>query len=138
MDTRSKRGRGLLVLVACGCLAGIAAASGLPGQLPLRKDPEPVDAGTWLPALVLLALLVAAGGLAVWHRGGAALAAAMKRTLRSEHRPGPARVSSVALTPQASIHVVHWQGEELLLGCTAQQVTLLARKPGAATLGDPP
>lgn len=136
MRAGTSRGRALLVLVACGLLAGLAAASGLPGQLPLRKDPEPVDAGTWLPALGLLALLVAAGGLAAWHRGGSTLAAAMKRTLRGEHRPGPARVSSVALTPQASIHVVHWQGEELLLGCTAQQVTVLARAPGAATRGD--
>lgn len=38
------------------------------------------------------------------------------------------RLSSQPLTPQASVHVVRWDGEELLLGCTAQQVSLLARR----------
>lgn len=131
------RGRTLLVAVAWSLAGGLALASTLPAPLPLRRDVEPVDAGTWMPALVLLALLVVAGGLVVWHRGSGVLAAAMKRTAPGQ-RAGPARVSSVALTPQASVHVVHWQGEELLLGCTPQEVTLLARRPGPPATGDQP
>lgn len=38
------------------------------------------------------------------------------------------RLSSQALTPQASVHAVAWNGEEYLVGCTSQQVILLARK----------
>ena len=37
--------------------------------------------------------------------------------------------SSQALTPHASVHAVQWKGEEFLLACTPQQVTLVARRP---------
>lgn len=125
------------VAAAFGLSGGFALATGLSGALPLRQEAGAVDAGGWMPALVLLALLAVAGGLAVWHRGGGALSAALRRTTRAPH-PVPARLASVALTPQASVHVVRWQGEELLLGCTSQQVTVLARKPGAAAAGEEP
>jgi flagellar biogenesis protein FliO len=46
------------------------------------------------------------------------------------------RISSQALTAQASLHAVRWNGEELLLACTPQQVTLLARRPAVAAGGD--
>lgn len=38
------------------------------------------------------------------------------------------RRASQALTPHASVHVLRWNGEEILLGCTAQQIRVLARK----------
>jgi flagellar biogenesis protein FliO len=39
------------------------------------------------------------------------------------------RLSSHALTAQASLHAVRWRDEELLLGCTPNGVTVLARRP---------
>jgi flagellar biogenesis protein FliO len=47
------------------------------------------------------------------------------------------RLSSQALTPQASVHAVQWNGEEFLLGCTAQQVTLLSRRSAPGSAGEP-
>lgn len=52
----------------------------------------------------------------------------MVRHLPRDTRGVPARLASVALTPQASVHVVQWHGEEFLLACTAQQVTVLSQR----------
>lgn len=117
-------------------LACSASQSSMPGSLPLRKEAESPDTGLWLPAVVLLALLGVAGGIAVWQRGAGALTSGWKRPAR-EARRGPDRLSSLVLTPQASVHVVQWQGEELLIGCTAQQVTVLCRRERPAE-GDTP
>jgi flagellar biogenesis protein FliO len=52
----------------------------------------------------------------------------MVRHLPRDARGLPVRAASIALTPHASVHVVHWQGEEFLLGCTAQQITVLSQR----------
>lgn len=121
-------------LVAAACIAGPAAATqSLPDSLPVRRDVQlPTEDGPWLPALALLGVAAAAGGFALWRRGGAAGRAGSAR--RDE--AGVARLSSQALTPHASVHAVRWDGQEFLLACTAQQVTLLARRtlpPGEAS-----
>lgn len=41
------------------------------------------------------------------------------------------RVSSTRLTPRHSLHVVVWNGRQLLLGCTDQTIELLAESPVA-------
>jgi flagellar biogenesis protein FliO len=46
------------------------------------------------------------------------------------------RLASQALTPHASVHAVAWNGEEYLVGCTPQQVTLLARRRLDAAPGE--
>jgi hypothetical protein len=49
--------------------------------------------------------------------------------LRPAPLPGtPKPLGRTSLTQQASLHVVEWHGEELLLGCTAQAVSLLGRR----------
>jgi len=121
-------------LVACALVlaAGTAGAASLPGTLPLRRDAEPsVDGGAWMPSVLLVGLAVAAGGYAVWRRSAGAQAQAAAR--RGE--AAVARLSSQALTPHASVHAVQWKGEEFLLACTPQQVTLLARRPLDAAEG---
>lgn len=55
--------------------------------------------------------------------------ASMVRHLPRDPRGVPARLASVPLTPQASVHVVQWHGQEFLLACTAQQVTVLSQRP---------
>lgn len=54
----------------------------------------------------------------------------MVKHLPRDTRGVPARLASVALTPQASVHVVQWHGEEFLLACTPQQVTVLSQRKG--------
>ena len=55
--------------------------------------------------------------------------ASMASRLPRDTRAAPVRVASLGLTPQGSVHVVQWQGEEFLLGCTPHQVTLLSQRP---------
>lgn len=117
--------RALLLAGACMVLAGWAFGESLPGSLPLRRDPEGGAAGgIWTPSLLLLGLAVAAGGYAWWRRGAAQASSPGRRA-----DAAVTRLSSQPLTPHASVHAVQWNGEEFLLACTAQQVTVLARRP---------
>lgn len=111
-----------------------SSASALPSSLPLRRDlplgSEPKD---WTPSFALLAFVGAAGAGMLWWRTGRA-----RRTF-GRARPEPAavlRLSSQALTPHASVHAVRWNGEELLVGCTAQAVTLLSRRNADGAEGE--
>lgn len=123
----------LFVLLAAGAAAWPQepdTQKQLPARLPLRRDaPASAAAPSWLAATGALALLALGGTVVVgrrrrwtWFKVGPAR--------RSEHEL--VRVSSQALTAQASLHAVRWNDEELLLACTPQQVTLLARRPVAA------
>lgn len=109
--------------------ASAAVPGSLPRDLPLRRDADGAGAGEgapWLALSVLAGLGLGAAVFVLRRRGARGLLQAWGRAA-----PGAAmeRVASQPLTPQASVHVVRWQGEELLLGCTAGQVTLLARRP---------
>ena len=124
-------------LAACAfmvCVGG-AWADPLLGGLALRRDPEPaLDGGWWMPSVLLLGAAVAVGGYALWRRGGGQQAHAGARRTEA----ALTRVSSQALTPNASVHAVHWNGEAFLLACTSQQVTLLARRPLGSDEGGSP
>lgn len=102
-----------------------AASAVLPASLPLRRDAEPGSgAPGWEAFVALLALTGMGGAWLVWRRSPRKAAGSS-----GSARGGPlTRLASQALTPQASVHAVRWNGEELLLGCTAQQVTLLSRR----------
>jgi flagellar biogenesis protein FliO len=107
---------------------GAAVPATLPASLPVRRDAviayEPVS---WTSSLVLLALASVGGTWLLWQRAARAKSAA--RGVGRADGLAVLRLYSQALTPQASVHAVRWNGEELLLGCTAQQVTLLSRRP---------
>jgi hypothetical protein len=124
------------LIAALVCSAGLAwaePATPLPGSLPLRRDAEPVsDRAVWTPSLLLLGLAAAGGGVVWWRRSGGRTHSLPAR--RAEHTL--ARVSSQALTPHASVHSIRWHGEEFLVGCTSQQVTLLARRAVQSGVGD--
>jgi hypothetical protein len=121
---------GLALLSATPALPQSAAAQPLPAGLPLRRDAAVAEGGhPWLAAGAALALLALGGTVLVgrqrrwtWLQPGI-----------SRRDPGRdlVRLSSQVLTAQASLHAVRWNGEELLLGCTAQHVTVLARRPAA-------
>ena len=129
------RVRATLAACTLGISAGAASADSLPATLALRRDAQPaVDGGSWMPSVLLLGVAVAAGGYAVWRRSAGAQAQSAAR----RGAAAVARLSSQALTQHASVHAVQWNGEEFLLACTPQQVTLLARRPLDAGEGGSP
>jgi hypothetical protein len=116
--------------------ASAGSASVLPSNLPLRRDLAvgPEHAG-WTPSFALLAFVGAAGAGMFWWKTARA-----RRTFgRARSEPAAVlRLSSQALTPHASVHAVRWNGEEFLVGCTAQAVTLLSRRTAERAAGDQP
>jgi MYXO-CTERM domain-containing protein len=114
--------------------AAPAAPAVLPASLPLRRDAAAgSDAPGWVPSAALLALT---GIVGVWlvRRRSVAKATGLPGSPRAVPL---IRIASLGLTPQASVHVVRWNGEELVLGCTAQQVTLLSRRTPPAQEPEP-
>ncbi|WP_440534024.1 flagellar biosynthetic protein FliO [Variovorax sp. YR566] len=123
--------------------------AGLPSSIPVKRDGAQEVAGVssdrwWLA-------ITAAGGLLVF-----AVIAARRRTASTKLPAGPLwarfggllnsstasqeiqRVSSTRLSPRHSLHVVVWNGQRLLLGCTDQSIQLLAESPSAANEGRMP
>lgn len=112
-----------------------------PESIPLRREADgassvPATELAWMGVFILLLALCAA----VWrkHRAarGAADSAAPEGALnrwlsRLQQRPGRAAtiVSSTRLTPQHSVHEVHWQGRRLLVGCAPHSIGVLAECP---------
>lgn len=129
--------KGVAAVVACVVvLQGQAASTGvatgasgasqaaLPASLPLRRDASGAgDGGGWAAPLLLLTLAGAGGAWAGWRR-------LVRRRVPADAVPSQriVRTCSQALTPHASLHVVQWHGEELLLACTGQQVSVIGRR----------
>jgi flagellar biogenesis protein FliO len=111
------------------------ANTGAPGevqfpQIPLRRDSGAgssiAESAGWA-ALMLAA--VAAAGFFVIRRGKVPGLGKARRWLRpAAGHSAPKALGRTSLTQQASLHVIEWRGEELLLGCTPQSVALLARR----------
>ena len=118
----------MLLVAACEATVAEQAApqsATLPATLPVRRDSGTVaEAASWAPSLALVMLAGAGGAWAWWRRSPRA-----RGRVGASAREEVLRLSSQPLTPQASVHAVQWRGEELLLACTAQQVTVLARRP---------
>ena len=122
---------GAVLAIACAA----QGAQTLAASLPVRRDTAGVeDVATWAPSLALL-MLAGAGGGWVWWRRSPWARSARRASARTERI---VRLSSHALTPQASVHAVQWRGEELLLACTPHEVRLLARHPVDTPEGDAP
>ena len=140
-----RRLRVLMFVAACmACMSSMAAGAdatagappavsaadkpaGLPAHLPLKRDPADASEGSpWVMLLVLLGLSAGAGWLVLRQRGAESLLRAWRVP---KAKAGIERIGSEVLTPQASVHVLRWQDEDLLLACTATQVTLLSRRP---------
>lgn len=100
-------------------------------QLPLRRDsPSDGSMGETLAwAAFVVAALAAAGFLLVQRKNRSGTNAG-RNWLRPGAKPWtPKLLGRTFLTQQCSLHVVEWNGEELLLGCTPQSVSLLTRRP---------
>jgi hypothetical protein len=107
-------------------------------EIPLRRDAAAGESGASIAWAVLFLAVVAGAGFVLVRRGGVAglrPGAGWPRCGTSS-AGRPVSLGRTALTQQASVHVIEWKGEELLLGCTSHSVTLLARAPAApAALG---
>ena len=136
--------RVLRLMLVCGALAASSAhdagaqtasrpdssASQFP-QLPLqRTEPRDDDKHEFLPLLLVLSVGAALAIGFAWRKKGG-------HGRRAPAHPADLRVeASTKLSPQASVHVVRWDDVQLLVACTPQSVTLLARKPDTTLDGE--
>jgi flagellar biogenesis protein FliO len=100
-------------------------------QIPLRRDAGAgssiADSAGWV--VLLLAAVAGAGFVAIRQRSKMPGAQKGRSWLRpAAGHSAPKSIGRTSLTQQASLHVVAWRGEELLLGCTSQSIALLARR----------
>lgn len=87
-------------------------------ELPLRRDAGDAP-GSSAIGWIAVALLAAVACTLYWTR----------RSPRLAVRSAGVSVSLArSLTAHASLHVVEWEGERLLLACTAQSVAVLSRR----------
>ncbi|MNL41311.1 Flagellar biosynthesis protein, FliO [compost metagenome] len=49
-----------------------------------------------------------------------------QRLAKNTASPDIRRIASTRLTPRHSLHVIEWNGRQLLLGCTEQSMQLLS------------
>lgn len=98
------------------------SSTSLPAQLPLRRDPDTSAMGIAGYTIWLLAVLaVMAAVWAVRARGGKM----PSWRLRPGGEPALKLVHAQSLGTIGSLQLVHWNGRELLLGCTSHSIRLL-------------
>ena len=102
-------------------------------QIPWRRDSsagEPiVQSAGW--AVLFVGVVAGVGFVLIRRRGRRETGAGwMPFSIGANVPKAPWRM---ALTQQATLHLVEWQGDELLLGCTPQSVTLLARRAASSS-----
>jgi len=104
--------------------------------LPLRKDIASTEIAS--PALVwgtiVLATLGAVAALLV--RGRSPGTRWFRRPLLAESMGSPRVVGSKAITQHASLHVIEWFDERLLVAATPSGVTVISRKSVPASVND--
>ena len=115
--------------VAAARAPGASAAAGtrLSPALPLKRDEGSNDPAQMVLVSAGLVLAVALGGYIALRRSGR-LSTGISAAWGGRTQPTLRTGARLPLTQHASVHVVRWGDEELLLGSTPQQVTLLARR----------
>ena len=110
------------------------APAGQPlGGLPLQHDAEPSWSGLGLLQVLILGSFLLLWIAWLWRRQGTGALGRWRRQgwrglLAAGEPDGLRVVQSAALTARASLHVVRWNGQEWLLGCTESNVTELGRR----------
>jgi hypothetical protein len=147
MQGRQMRGKAAALLIllatpvsACAQAVGMRATASQPAfsQLPLKRDSSSetstVESLAW--ATLLLGALTAAGFIAVRRTAWAGKVEG-PNWLRPAIKVGsPKPLARTPLTQHASLHVIEWHSEELLIGCTAQSISLLARRASSSVADD--
>lgn len=117
----------------------------IPGSIPVKREAEP-DGGAMFGLPQLLLLVAVLGGLLWWlpkylrsrsrsrSSSGSGLQPGVLRRMVGQRQGDHARViSSSRLAGKATLHVVEWNHEQWLLGCTEHQVSVLAKRPVEAS-----
>jgi flagellar biogenesis protein FliO len=119
-------------LIATSAMAfAQGASSAFPG-IPLQRD-EASGGSAVIIAWTLVGLIALAAALVLVRTRFTGKG--LLNTLRAE---APVRkVGSISLTAQASIHLVECEGERLLVGVTAQSITMLSRLPTGGGTQEP-
>lgn len=123
---------------APGTASGSGSVGSLPPSIPVKRDnvaggSDDADGRWWIAAVFIAGL--AGWGIVAVRRKSAGQAAAPAWLTRWTGLPETAaqreirRIASTRLTPRHSLHVVEWNGRQLLLGCTDQSVQLLSEAP---------
>ncbi|CAM3548762.1 flagellar biosynthetic protein FliO [Acidovorax anthurii] len=113
----------------------------LPESIPLRREPEgsapvPAEELAWMGVFALLLVLLAV----VWRKHRAGRVASPRKAMsgplgqwigRMQRHSGQrvTLVCSTRLTPQHSVHEIHWHGRRMLIGCAPQSIQLLSEMP---------
>ena len=107
------------------------------GSIPVKREAEPDgDAMFGLPQLLLLVAVL--GGLLWWlpkylrlrsSSGGGLQPGVLSRMVGQRQGDHARVISSSRLAGKATLHVVEWNHEQWLLGCTEHQVSVLAKRP---------
>ena len=117
-------------------------------ELPLRRGDSPIWKSDGVHPFAALSIVLALAMVCAWfmwyrkrrgagRRPGTSAASGRAgnwmfwRPWVMPGKPGEFRVlQSTRLGPRSSLHVVEWQGQQLLLGCTEQSITTLDRAQG--------
>ena len=111
---------------------------GLPLQRTSTDEPGSLQLFGWL-MLILLAFVI--GAVVIARRNGwpnALSALGIQRLAKPGQSAAPVVLGRTALSPLLVVYALKWGDDELLVGCTAQSSTLLARRPCAAVNDDKP
>lgn len=109
----------------------------IPGSIPVKREAEPEGGAMFgLPQLLLLVAVL--GGLLWWlpkylrsrsSSGGGLQPGVLSRMVGQRQGDHARVISSSRLAGKATLHVVEWNHEQWLLGCTEHQVSVLAKRP---------
>jgi len=114
-----------------------AEAGRISGSIPVKREAEP-DGGALFGLPQLLLLVAVLGGLLWWlpkylrsrSSSGGGLQPGVLSQMVGQRQGDHARIiSSSRLAGKATLHVVEWNHEQWLLGCTEHQVSVLAKRP---------
>ena len=107
------------------------------GNIPVKREAEP-DGGAMFGLPQLLLLVAVLGGLLWWlpkylrsrsSSGGGLQPGVLSRMVGQRQGDHARVISSSRLAGKATLHVVEWNHEQWLLGCTEHQVSVLAKRP---------
>ena len=119
--------------------------TGFPSDIPLRRDPPTgTESLSSLPLAVSLVMIVLCLSVYLGYRrwrGTVSVKDTQRvvteiaafspwtRWFKRDERANIDVIASAQLTQGHSVHVLQWQGKQILIGCAGQSMTVLATQP---------
>lgn len=120
-----------------------AASAPIPLALPVRREDSSVWQTGGVGVFGAFATVMLVLGLVAWwlwrsrlsqiagNAGEPVAGGRWRRLMAARATPQLRVVESARLTPRSSVHVVQWNGQEWLVGCTEQGITVIGQSPGS-------